>query len=943
MKAGVFLREENKFKEVEITDPTKPEIGDKTLNKWQNIINIIADIIGVSAGLIMHITPETMEVVLKSENERNPYQVGGNDTLGHGLYCETVIGRNEELYIKNALDNQDWKDNPDIKLDMISYCGFPIRWPDDEFFGTICILDDKTMELDKNQKKLLAGFKDVIEGDLSLLINRQNLKTKSKAVETAIAGISFLNMQGEIVYANKSFLKMFGYKEAEELYNAKITPFDLIPKTEFEKAKNGIAATIKKGKWQGESQAVKVNGKVIDIKLSSSLVKNKNKPMFIMASFEDITDRKEKEKIMKDQNEKIIKQKNRLNWIIEGTDAGIWEWNIQTGKTEFNNKWAETLGYNLKEISPTTIDTWKKFTHPEDLKKAEKELEKHFRGETSQYDVEIRMKHKRGHWIWINDRGKVISWTEDNKPHKMYGIHLNIAKQKRQLQFQKTLAEISSSLLDISSSNIDRKINDSLKKIGKFFNIDRSYIFQLSEDNKSMSNTHEWCKEGVKSQKKQLQNLKVDLFPWAVEQLYNNEIINIKDVENMSSNKEAEKELLKSLNLRSLVVKPMFIENNLFGFFGFDSVKKKKEFSGEKIRLLKIFTDVITSAFSKFIDEKRIIKLNYHDSLTGLYNRRFFEKELDRLDTKRQLPLSIIMADINGLKIINDSLGHKKGDQLLIKSAETLKKVLREEDILARQGGDEFAILLPQTGKKEAEKIIKRIKIISRKTNTDDLTVSMALGTATKTDANHDKYDILKKADNNMYQNKLSESKSTKSKIVKSLLNTLEVKSNETKEHALRMTKLSFDFGEKLGLSNSELNRLSLLSTLHDIGKTTIAEEILKKPGKLTKEEWEIIKRHPERGYRIANSSEEFALIAEEIYTHHEKWDGSGYPRQLAGKDIPYLARIISIIDAFDVMTNGRPYKKALSREESLAEIKRCAGQQFDPELAVLFIEMFTK
>jgi HD-GYP domain-containing protein (c-di-GMP phosphodiesterase class II) len=191
-----------------------------------------------------------------------------------------------------------------------------------------------------------------------------------------------------------------------------------------------------------------------------------------------------------------------------------------------------------------------------------------------------------------------------------------------------------------------------------------------------------------------------------------------------------------------------------------------------------------------------------------------------------------------------------------------------------------------------------------------------------------------------MYQNKLSESKSIKSKIVYGLLSTLEAKSNETKEHALRMTKLATTFGKTLGLSNSELNRLSLLSTLHDIGKTTIDEDILTKPEKLTEEEWEIMKRHPERGYKIARASEEFALVAEEIYAHHERWDGSGYPRELKRLDIPYLSRIISIIDAYDVMTNERPYSKAISKEEALVEINSCAGSQFDPDLAEEFVHM---
>jgi len=358
--------------------------------------------------------------------------------------------------------------------------------------------------------------------------------------------------------------------------------------------------------------------------------------------------------------------------------------------------------------------------------------------------------------------------------------------------------------------------------------------------------------------------------------------------------------------------------------------------AGKPVKLRGFMTD-ITELKER---ENQIKYLLYKDSLTELYNRRFFEEEIKRLDTRRQLPLSIIMADVNGLKLINDSLGHEKGDQLLIKAANLLKEVVRDEDLLARQGEDEFAVLLPKTSNREAQKIVLRIKRKCRETESEEVAVSIGIGVATKTEPEQSIDQVLKEADNEMYQNKLSESRSTKSKIVQSLLNTLTAKSNETKEHAVRMTKLAFDFGEKLGLSNSLQHRLSLLATLHDIGKTTIPEEILKKPGKLTDKEWEIIKDHPERGYKIASSSQEFAVVADDIYAHHERWDGSGYPGKLKGENIPYLARIISIIDAYDVMTHKRSYKKAVPKDRALAEIKDCAGSQFDPDLAASFIEL---
>jgi HD-GYP domain-containing protein (c-di-GMP phosphodiesterase class II) len=191
-----------------------------------------------------------------------------------------------------------------------------------------------------------------------------------------------------------------------------------------------------------------------------------------------------------------------------------------------------------------------------------------------------------------------------------------------------------------------------------------------------------------------------------------------------------------------------------------------------------------------------------------------------------------------------------------------------------------------------------------------------------------------------MNQDKLTKSRSSKNKFVKNLINTLGAKSNETKEHALRMTSLAFKLGDRLRLSHEKLNELNLLATLHDIGKVTIAESILNKPGKLTEEEWEIVKSHPVKGAAIADSTAEFSPIAKYIRHHHERWDGGGYPEGLAEHEIPLLSRIITLVDSYDVMTNDRPYKEPMTKLEAVKEISRCAGTQFDPELAVEFIKL---
>ena len=341
--------------------------------------------------------------------------------------------------------------------------------------------------------------------------------------------------------------------------------------------------------------------------------------------------------------------------------------------------------------------------------------------------------------------------------------------------------------------------------------------------------------------------------------------------------------------------------------------------------------------------ENEILHMSFHDHLTNLYNRRFFEEEIKRLDTERQLPLSIIMGDLNGLKIINDVFGHVQGDNLLKETAKILKKICRSDDILARWGGDEFVILLPKTSLADSEEIAQRIKKGCIKTTSLKIPLTLAIGVAAKTETKQDMKSILLDAESNMYKNKLIEKESLSSSVIFALEQTLYEKSNETKEHTDRIHDLAINLGKAVKLASSELDELALLATLHDIGKVAIPETILLKDGKLTEEELMVIKRHPEIGFNIASSSPQIAHIAKSILSCHENWDGSGYPMGLSGQAIPFVSRIILIVDAYDVMTNKRAYKKAMSKDEAMEELERCAGTQFDPVLVEKFMEIVAK
>lgn len=337
--------------------------------------------------------------------------------------------------------------------------------------------------------------------------------------------------------------------------------------------------------------------------------------------------------------------------------------------------------------------------------------------------------------------------------------------------------------------------------------------------------------------------------------------------------------------------------------------------------------------------QEKIEYLSYHDQLTGLYNRYFFEEELKRLDIEQNLPFTIAMLDVNGLKLTNDAFGHMMGDELLKIVAETLKKECRDDDIIARIGGDEFILLLPKTDYNDVELIIKRIYSGIETARLDNIIISVSIGWDTKTFKEQQMMDIFVKAEEHMYGRKLIESQSMRKETLQVIMKTLNETNERERIHSEKVSKISRKIGEIMNFDEKVLKELETAGLMHDIGKIAINNSVLNKPGKLTNFEYEEIKRHSEIGYQILKSVDKYSNLANYILSHHERWDGNGYPQGLKGKEIPDISRIIAVADAYEAMIADRPYKKSLSREEAIQELKRYAGIQFDPDIISVCIE----
>jgi len=369
------------------------------------------------------------------------------------------------------------------------------------------------------------------------------------------------------------------------------------------------------------------------------------------------------------------------------------------------------------------------------------------------------------------------------------------------------------------------------------------------------------------------------------------------------------------------------------------------------------------------VQVEQLRELADRDGLTGLYNHRTFMELLAQAVEEARAArrsLALLMIDLDHFKVYNDTLGHPRGDRLLEEFARVLAGCVRETDLVARYGGDEFTVMLGGADSTAAVEVAERIReTVARhpfpgREVLPDGRLTVSIGLAFYPSSARTCADLVRRADEALYEAKrtarnrvevyysaLEELRETLAgergaliTTVKSLLAVINARDRYTFHHSEQVVRYSTWIGRGLGLEEGLLRELRVAALVHDLGKIQVDPAILTKPGPLTPAEWEQIRQHPIHGANILRPVPALAPVIPAVLHHHERWDGKGYPDGLAGEQIPLPARIIAVADAFDAMTSARPYRRPLTREQALEELRRGAGTQFDPALVELFLRL---
>lgn len=618
----------------------------------------------------------------------------------------------------------------------------------------------------------------------------------------------------------------------------------------------------------------------------------------------------------KNYEEKIKESERKYRSLFENAVEGVFQTNLEGKIINANRSFIKMLGYDsFEEIKKLNVKQDIYFDSNDRNKLIDEINKKGFLN-----NIELNLKKKDGSKIIVLENSRVVK--DDNGNTLFFeGMFTDITKLKKyqeklsfRIKLERLINEITLELISINDENFKNTITKNIKKLGEILFFDRIYILILSEDNQKVDGFYEWNKNGFEIIKNNLYNIKLD----NIEKNKDMVVIN-------KENKNNLKHPLFDYSFEGLILIPLIYGSSIKGFIGFENLSSLQIEYDDFIKLfLRIFSDIFINTFERIKHENNLKFISLHDLSTGLYNRFYFEEELNRLSKSRNPYISIILCDIDNLKFINDSFGHDIGDKIIVEVANILKKLFREEDIIARIGGDEFVILLQNIDENIVKNVIKRIyeEINTYSSKVDSLSINVSIGYSILKEKDKDPFITYKEADDMMYSVKISKKDLDKDTIIEKLKNNLILRGSIDKDLIENMKNIALDFSNYLSLSEESKEKLINLIEYHDIGLINLYEKV-SVPYKLSLSL--DYKRHPHIGYRIVLNSKRLSKIGDLILKHHEEYNGEGFPFHLKGDEIPFECKIFSVLYSYCSYKN-------------LDDIYYNKGIKFDPDIVDKFI-----
>ncbi|MBN2285786.1 MAG: PAS domain S-box protein [Tissierellales bacterium] len=715
-------------------------------------------------------------------------------------------------------------------------------------------------------------------------------------VEQASELIQCVDQNGKFIYVNKTWIEALGYGEEEII---KLSFWDIIHPESIEDCRK-VFAEVLSGKPVDFVEAIFLSKSGESLAVEGSIGVRKDASDNIISTqgiFRDVTTYRQFQKDLK-------QEQNRYHSFISVSNTCGWEHHQSRHFLWCSPEFFTMLGYQPGDFdspSGNMIEIWRGLVYPEDLERAVAAFRNYLsHGKDEMFESHFRMVRKNGEIIWVWSRGRTLRDENGNLGDITVGTHIDISKR---IQMENLLAfekeRYRTTLLSVGDAVISTDNHGKVKLMNPVAEVLTGWTQREAVDKK------------IDEVFRVYDERDASVFDNSVKRALNQgQVI-----------KSDDHTLLKTKTGEIIPIK--------------GSAAPIKDADGNTTGVVIVFRDFTETRKQ----QKEIEYLSFHDFLTGLYNRRYIEDAVNRMDTKRNLPFAIMTLDVNGLKLTNDAFGHKTGDCLLKAVSEILISVCRADDIIGRVGGDEFMVLLPRTNASQAVHIQKRIEKSSSSKKLGEVMVSLAIGYAVKEKLDEDIQNTIRASENNMYKNKLKTGKVMRNQTIEMVIRSINQKFKSEALHTKRVVQYCDELSEILNLSEQQREEIKIAAMLHDIGKIIIPPEMLNKQEQLTEEELELVKKHAETSYQILRSVDEYGMIAELTLYHHERWDGSGYPEGLKGEEIPLGSRIIAVADAYEAMTTEKNYRQALSPQEAIAELQKHAGSQFDP----LVVKALTK